>query len=68
MTLLVHTSSLGDVILSTSVILGIKRIYSGAYLWIITTPIASLLVVCDQLLAGVLTEHRYFSGLTASGS
>jgi hypothetical protein len=31
-------------------------------------PTASPLVVCDQLLAGVLTEHRYFSGLTASGS
>ncbi len=66
--LLVQTSFLGDMILSTSAISGIKRIYSEAGLWIMTTPTDSPLVVRDPLLAGVLTEHRYFSGLTASGS
>lgn len=66
--LLVQTSFLGDTILSTPVISGIKKIYPDADLWMMTTPLASSLVVRDPLLAGVLTydkrgEDAGFSGL-----
>ena len=56
--LLVQTSFLGDVILSTPVISGIKRIYPGAELWMMTTPLSASLIIRDPLLAGVLTDDK----------
>jgi heptosyltransferase-2 len=56
--LLVQTSFLGDTILSTPVISGIKKIYPDAELWMMTTPLSSSLVVRDPLLAGVLTYDK----------
>ncbi len=56
--LLAQTSFLGDVILSTPVISGIKRIYSEAELWMMTTPLSSSLVIHDPLLAGVLIDDK----------
>lgn len=56
--LLVQTSWLGDTILSTPVIAGIKQIYPDAELWMLTTPLASALVKPDPLLAGVLTFDK----------
>lgn len=56
--LLVQTSWLGDTILSTPVISGIKSIYPDAELWMLTTPISADLVSRDPLLAGVLTYDK----------
>jgi len=56
--LLAQTSFLGDVILSTPVISGIKRIYPEAELWMMTTPLSSSLVIHDPLLAGVLIDDK----------
>ena len=56
--LLVQTSFLGDTILSTPVIAGIKKIYPDAELWMMTTPLASSLVVRDPLLAGVFAYDK----------
>lgn len=56
--LLVQTSFLGDTILSTPVIEGIKRISPNAELWVMTTPVASSLVLRDPLLTGVLTYDK----------
>ena len=50
--LLVQTSWLGDTILSTPVIAGIKSIYPDAELWIMTTRLSADLVKRDPLLAG----------------
>ena len=52
--LLVQTSWLGDTVLSTPVIAGIKKIYPQAELWMMTTLAASELITRDPLLAGVL--------------
>ncbi len=56
--LLVQTSWLGDTILSTPVISGIKIINPDAELWMMTTPLASALIERDPLLAGVLTYDK----------
>jgi len=56
--LLVQLSWLGDTILSTPVIAGIKQIYPDSQLWMLTTPLASALVERDPLLAGVLTYDK----------
>jgi heptosyltransferase-2 len=56
--LLVQTSFLGDTILSTPVIEGIKRISPSAELWMMTTPLASSLVIRDPLLTGVFTFDK----------
>ena len=56
--LLVQTSWLGDTILSTPVISGIKIIHPDAELWMMTTPLASALIERDPLLAGVLTYDK----------
>ncbi len=56
--LLAQTSFLGDVILSTPVISGIKKIYPGAELWMMTTPLSAALVTRDPLLAGVLIDDK----------
>jgi heptosyltransferase-2 len=63
--LLAQTSFLGDVILSTPVISGIKRIYPEAKLWMMTTPLSSSLIIRDPLLTGVLIDdkHEKNSGL-----
>jgi heptosyltransferase-2 len=52
--LIVQTSFLGDTILSTPVIAGIKQIYPDAELWMMTTPLSTQLVSRDPLLAGVI--------------
>lgn len=56
--LLVQTSFLGDTILSTPVIAGIKSIYPTARLWMMTTPLAAGLVRRDPLLNGVITQDK----------
>lgn len=64
--LLAQTSFLGDVILSTPVISGLKRIHPEAELWMMTTPLSSSLVINDPLLAGILIDDKkgINSGLT----
>ncbi len=52
--LIVQTSFLGDTILSTPVVGGIKQVYPDAELWMMTTPLSSQLVMRDPLLAGVI--------------
>ncbi|MEA3333665.1 MAG: lipopolysaccharide heptosyltransferase II [Pseudomonadota bacterium] len=52
--LLVQTSFLGDTILSTPLIAGLKKLYPEAELWMMTTPPAATLVKRDPLLAGVI--------------
>ena len=56
--LLVQLSWLGDTILSTPVISGIKSIHPTAELWMLTTPPAADLVRRDPLLSGVLTYDK----------
>ena len=56
--LLLQTSFLGDVILSTPVIAGIKAQYPDSELWMMTTPAASELVRRDPMLAGVLVFDK----------
>jgi len=55
---LVQTSFLGDTILSTPVISGIKKIFPDAELWMMTTPLSAELVIRDPLLTGVLTDDK----------
>ena len=64
--LLVQTSFLGDTILSTPVISGIKTVYPTSRLWIMTTPLSSHLVKRDPLLEGVIAydKRKNQSGLT----
>ncbi len=52
--LLVQTSFLGDTILSTPLIEGLKKIHPQAELWMMTTPLAADLVKRDPLLSGVI--------------
>ena len=52
--LLVQTSYLGDTILSTPVIRGIRDLYPEANLWMMTTPLSASLVRRDPLLTGVI--------------
>ena len=56
--LLVQTSFLGDTILSTPVISGIKTIYPSANLWMMTTPESAHLVSRDPLLSGVIVFDK----------
>ncbi len=56
--LLVQTAFLGDTILSTPVIAGIKKIYPYAELWMMTTPLAASLVKRDPNLKGVITYDK----------
>jgi heptosyltransferase-2 len=68
--LIVQTSFLGDTILSTPVITGIKQVYPDAELWMMTTPLSTHLVRRDPLLAGVIAydkrgKDKGFSGLFA---
>ncbi len=65
--LLVQTSFLGDTILSTPVISGIKKIYPEAELWMMTTPLSSELVIRDPLLAGVLIDDKKNKNVGFSG-
>lgn len=52
--LLVQTSFLGDTILSTAVIAGIKKVSPESELWMMTTPLSTALVKHDPLLSGVI--------------
>ncbi len=56
--LLVQTSFLGDTILSTPVMEGLKKIYPDAELWMLTTLQASSLIKRDPLLSGVLLYDK----------
>lgn len=56
--LLVQTSFLGDTILSTPVISGIKSRYPEADLWMMTTPLSADLVKSDPLLKGVISFDK----------
>lgn len=64
--LLVQTSFLGDTILSTPVISGIKKRYPDCRLWMMTTPLSSSLVKNDPLLEGVISfdKRGKYSGLS----
>lgn len=66
--LLVQTSFLGDTILSTPVISGLKKVYPDSKIWMMTTPLSSHLVIHDPLLEGVIPfdkrgKHSGISGL-----
>jgi len=66
--LLVQTSFLGDTILSTPVISGLKKIYPDAKIWMMTTQLSSQLVTRDPLLEDVIIFDKRgvdagFSGL-----
>ena len=52
--LLVQTSFLGDTILSTPLIAGLKKLHPEAELWMMTTPLAATLVKRDPFLTGVI--------------
>jgi heptosyltransferase-2 len=52
--LIVQTSYLGDTVLSTPVIAGVRRLHPEARIWIMTTPAAASLVARDPLLEGVI--------------
>ncbi len=56
--LLVQTSFLGDVILSTPVISGIKKIYPEAEVWMLTNPLSAPLVIRDPLLSGTIIDDK----------
>lgn len=56
--LIVQTSFLGDTILSTPVIAGIKKLYPDAELWMMTTPLSTHLVCRDPLLSGVIAYDK----------
>ncbi len=68
--LVVQTSFLGDTILSTAVIAGLKSIYPDAELWMMTTPLSTSLVKRDPLLEGVIgydkrKSEKGFKGMLA---
>ena len=65
--LLVQTSFLGDTILSTPVISGIKTLHPDAELWMMTTPLAAQLVERDPLLAGVIPFDKRGEASGVSG-
>ncbi|MCP3921837.1 MAG: lipopolysaccharide heptosyltransferase II [Desulfobacterales bacterium] len=56
--LIVQTSFLGDTILSTPVIKEVRNLYSGAEIWMMTTPLSSQLVENDPDLKGVITYDK----------
>lgn len=56
--LIVQTSFLGDTILSTPVIEGIKTLHPDAELWMMTTPLSSHLVAHDPLISGVIPYDK----------
>ncbi len=49
---------LGDVILTTPVIKGIKELYPASKLWFLTTPLATGLICNDQNLEGVIAYQK----------
>jgi heptosyltransferase-2 len=56
--LIVQTSFLGDTILSTAVIAGLKKIYPDAELWMMTTRLSAALVERDPFLVGVISYDK----------
>ena len=65
--LLVQTSFLGDTILSTPVISGLKTCFPEADLWMMTMPESFHLVKRDPLLAGTLSYDKRKSASGFSG-
>jgi len=66
--LLIQTSFLGDVILSTPVISGLKKLYPDAELYVMTTPLAAGLLANHPLIQKVIPfekrgKHRGIKGL-----
>jgi len=63
--LIVQNGFLGDTILSTPVIAGVKKIYPQSEVWMMTTPLSKDLVKRDPLLAGVIAfdKRGFDSGL-----
>lgn len=59
--LLVQSSFLGDTILSTPVIAGIKRIHPGCSLSVLTTPLAKELLKYDPLIDEIITFDKRHS-------
>jgi len=56
--LLVQLSFLGDMILSTPVVAGLKKIHPNASLTVMTTPLAAALVENDPLVDRVITFDK----------
>lgn len=66
--LLIQTSFLGDVILSTPVVAGIRKLYPTAEIYVTTTPIAAGLLEGHELISKVIPfekrgKHRGYSGI-----
>lgn len=71
--LLVQTSYMGDVVLSTPVIAGLKSLHPESELWVMTTPQAAPLIAVDPMVKGVITfdkraAERSLSGLLAKST
>ncbi len=71
--LLVNLSFLGDTILSTPVIAGLKKIYPESRISLLTTPVSSGLVINDPLVSEVITydkrrRDKGFKGLVKQAS
>ncbi len=69
-TLLVQTSFLGDSLLSTPVVAGIRTLFPDTELWTLSTPLAEPIFRSDPLVAGTLTfdkrgAHAGVGGLIA---
>lgn len=56
--LLVQTSFLGDTVLSTPVIAGLRSLYPQSNIWMMTTKAASEVIKRDPLLAGVIAYDK----------
>lgn len=65
--LLVQTSFLGDLVLSTPVIAGIKILYPGSELWLLTTPSGAELLAEDPRLSGIIAFDKKGSDGTLGG-
>ena len=65
--LIVQTSFLGDTILSTPVISGLKKLHPDAELWMMTTPLSTSLIKRDPLLTGAITDDKKSSNSGAIG-
>ncbi len=57
--LLVQTSFLGDIVLSTPVIAGIKKIFPESELWLLTTPLGAKLLSGDPSIDGILEFDKH---------
>jgi heptosyltransferase II len=56
--LIVQTSFLGDIILSTPVIAGVRKLYPGAEIWVLTTPGGRDLLERDPEISGIIVFDK----------